>query len=278
MPIFAAVQMEPLLLQAEANLRRIIDLLNEAIHLGAQVVVFPECALSGYALSAEEAQHIAEPIPGPATQRISQICGRAQVVASIGMIEKGPDGHCYNAAVLIGRQGVLGRYRKTHLPHLGVDRYLQPGRKIEKPFESPYGRLGLLVCYDLRFPEPMRVLALQGAQVVLLSTAWPKAATLYPEFMARARSAENGIYLVAANRIGEERGTAYLGRSIISGPDGELLAEASSEHEMILLADIDPLCSDQKDRIFVPGAYELHLFGDRRPELYKALAQKKTTT
>jgi len=276
MPKFAAVQMEPVLLQPEENLRRIIHWLHEAIRLEAQVVVFPECALSGYALSDEEAHRLAEPIPGPSIQKIIRECAQAGIVTSIGMIERGPSGQCYNAAVLIGPQGVIGHYQKTHLPHLGVDRYLQPGPRIEKPFDSPFGRLGLLVCYDLRFPEPIRVLALQGAQVVLLSTAWPRAATLYPEFMARTRSAENGIYLVAANRIGEERGTAYLGRSVITGPDGELLAEGSSDEEMILLADIDPQHSDQKDRVFIPGEYELRLFKDRRPEIYNALTEKKS--
>jgi predicted amidohydrolase len=273
MPKFAAVQMEPVLLQSQENLCRIIHWLHEAVRLGAQVVVFPECVLSGYALSAEEAHRLAEPIPGPSIQKIIRECAQSGILTSIGMIERGPNGHCYNAAVLIGPMGVIGHYRKTHLPYLGVDRYLRPGQRVERPFNSPFGRLGLLVCYDLRFPEPMRVLSLQGAQIVLLSTAWPKAAALYPDFMARTRSAENGIYLVAANRIGEERGTTYLGRSIITGPDGELLAEASAAEEMILLADIDPRRSDQKDRIFIPGEYELHLFKDRRPEIYSALTE-----
>jgi predicted amidohydrolase len=136
--------------------------------------------------------------------------------------------------------------------------------------------VALLICYDLRFPEPVRVHALQGAQVVALSTAWPAAATLYPEFMARSRAAENRIFLIAANRVGEERGTRYLGRSVIVAPDGALLAEASPQAEDLLLADIDPADSDVKRLIFDPGEYELDLFGDRRPELYRPLSEEPT--
>jgi predicted amidohydrolase len=129
----------------------------------------------------------------------------------------------------------------------------------------------LLICYDLRFPEPARVLALGGAQVILLSTAWPQAASLYPDFVVSTRAAENHLYLVAANRVGEERGTTYLGRSIIADPDGRVLAEADRTEETLIYAEIDPSDSDAKQRVFRPGEYELDLFNDRRPELYSSL-------
>jgi predicted amidohydrolase len=112
-----------------------------------------------------------------------------------------------------------------------------------------------------------------GAQIVLISTAWPSAATLYPDFVARTRAAENGIFLVAANRIGEEHGARYLGHSLIIGPDGEVLAQASGEEETILYADIDPSLSDQKRRVFLVGEYELDIFNDRRPKLYGELVR-----
>jgi predicted amidohydrolase len=112
-----------------------------------------------------------------------------------------------------------------------------------------------------------------GAQIVLISTAWPSAATLYPDFVARTRAAENGIFLVAANRIGEEHGARYLGHSLIIGPDGEVLAQAGGEEETILYADIDPSLSDQKRRVFLAGEYELDIFNDRRPKLYGELVR-----
>jgi predicted amidohydrolase len=274
MPTFAAVQMEPKLLDAEANLGKVIHFMHEVSLCNAEIAVFPECALTGYALSAEEADAIAEPIPGPRTERLTEACREADLVAvAVGTIEKDAHDRLYNTAVLVGPNGLIAHYRKTHLPFLGVDRYLAAGDALPGPFETPVGRLGLLICYDLRFPEPSRVLALSGAQVILLPTAWPSAATLYPDFMAQSRASENSISLVAANRVGEERGTRYLGRSVIVGPNGEMLAEGGAEGEEILCAEIDPGQSDLKDRIFVPGEYELYLFDDRRPELYRPIGE-----
>jgi predicted amidohydrolase len=274
MATFAAVQMEPALFDAEANLVKVIDFMHEVSICKAEIAVFPECALTGYALSAEEAAFIAEPIPGPRTDRLSAACREADLTAIVvGTIEKDEFGQLFNTAVLVGPEGLIARYRKTHLPYLGVDRYLAEGDALPGPIETRAGRIGLLICYDLRFPEPCRVLAIAGAQVLLLPTAWPKAATLYPDFMVQSRAAENCIFVVAANRVGEERGTRYLGRSVIAGPDGEMLAEAGTEGEEILCVEIEPDQSDLKQRIFVPGEYELHLFEDRRPELYRSIVE-----
>jgi predicted amidohydrolase len=269
---FAAIQMQPVLLEPEKNLEKIIQYIFEASHLGAEVLVFPECALSGYGLSLNEAQTFSEPIPGPTTKRIIEACRDTQCIVAIGMLEKDDEGNIYNAAALLGADGLLGTYRKTHLPYLGVDRFLSQGNSIHGPFDTEVGKLGLLVCYDLRFPEPIRILALKGAHVILLPTAWPIAANLYPEFMAQSRSSENSLYLVAANRIGEERGTRYLGRSLIVGVNGEKLAEGTNDQEEILVAEVELRLSENKKRIFTPGEYELDLFKDRRPELYGALS------
>ncbi|NIM94667.1 MAG: carbon-nitrogen hydrolase family protein [Anaerolineales bacterium] len=271
MPKFAAIQMEPQLLKPKNNLQKVIRKMREAAGAGAHVAVFPECALTGYAITAQEAEESAEFIPGPSTERIEDACRDTGLITAIGLIERDKDGGIYNSAVLIGPEGFLGKYRKTHLPYLGVDRFLQQGDFLSGPFKTPQGRFGLLICYDLRFPEPSRVLALGGAQVILLSTAWPSAASLYPDHVAQTRAAENSLYLVAANRIGEERGTQYLGRSVITGPDGELLAEGSSDSEQIITAEIDPQISDQKKRVFTAGEYELDLFADRRADLYSPL-------
>ncbi len=268
MPRYAAIQMHPTLLDPDANLKKVEAWIDQ---VSAEVVVFPECSLTGYALSAAEAAALAEPIPGPRTDRLALACRRSGRIAAVGTIEADEEGHCFNTMVLIGPRGVLGSYRKTHLPFLGVDRYLAAGDSLGPPIPTTVGRLGLLICYDLRLPEPARVLAVAGAQVIVLSTAWPASARLYPEFLARSRAAENGVYLVAANRIGVERGTQYLGRSLIVGPDGEVLAEATSDREEVLVADVDPSRSDRKKRVFTPGEYELDLFEDRRPELYATL-------
>jgi predicted amidohydrolase len=186
----------------------------------------------------------------------------------VGTLEVAEARQLYNTAVLVGPQGMLAKYRKTHLLCLGLDRHVEPGDIPLEPFDTPQGRLGLLTCYDLRFPEPARVLALEGAQAILLPTAWPAAAALYPNHVARTRAAENGVFLVAADHVGEERGRGYLGRSLIVGPDGEILAEAGTNEETLLVADVDLRRSDEKHLVFIPGEYELDLFGDRRPALY----------
>ncbi len=272
MPRYAAVQMESVILDVEGNLEKIMAFMQDAAAAEADMAVFPECALSGYALTDEEARAVAEPIPGPSTERLIQSCGELGIIIAVGIIEKGNDDLCYNACALLGPEGHVGTYRKTHLPYLGVDRYLTPGETIRGPFETSAGRLGILVCYDLRFPETARVLTLAGAQVLLVSTAWPHTATLYSDRAACTRSAENGIYLVAANHVGQERDTRYLGRSVITGPDGEMLAEAPPDAETILYADVDLSRTDSKQRVYIPGEYELDLIKDRRPELYASLS------
>src|SRR4030042_1429427 len=173
---------------------------------------------------------------------------------------------------MVSPQGVLGRYHKTHLICLGVDRFLTEGESLPGPVETPLGRMGMLICYDLRFPEPARVLGLAGAQAILLPTAWPQAATLYPDHVARTRAAENGVFLVAADHVGEECGGRYLGRSLIIGPDGEVLAQAGQAEETLLVADVDLSRADRKHRTFIPGEYEIDLHADRRPDLYGSIA------
>ncbi len=268
----AAVQMQPAILDARSNQAQILDLMREAAAREARLAVFPEMALSGYVITPEEAEGLAQPVPGPATEAITQACSKTGMHVVLGLLERDTDGTLFNTSVLLGPQGLLSRYRKTHLPLLGVDRYLASGDAFLPPVDTPAGRIGLLICYDLRFPEPCRVLSLLGAQLIALSTAWPVAGALYPDHMARSRAAENRVYLIAANRYGEERGTCYLGRSVIVAPDGTLLAEAPPDREQILYAEIDPALSDAKHLVLAPGEYELDLWGDRRPDLYTLIA------
>jgi 5-aminopentanamidase len=278
MPRFAAAQFEPQLLDKSTNLENILNLVDEAAQQNVDLIVFPECSLTGYTLTPEEAQTLAEPENGPSARLLLEKSRTVGMRIAIGMLEKDEHGNLFNAAFLFGPTGLEGSYRKTHLPMLGVDRYLMQGAEIPAPIETPLGRLGMLICYDLRFPEPLRVLALAGAQVVLLPTNWPEAASLYPEFMLQSRAAENRVFIVAANRVGEERGTHYLGRSVIVSPEGSILAEGSTSQTELLLADIQPARADQKKLIFVPGEYELDLIHDRRPDLYQSLGDETELT
>ncbi len=269
----AAAQFETRRLDPAANLAMMRTFMERAAAQGVGLIAFPECAVSGYALTPEEAMQMAEPIPGPSTQALTQSCSQHGLCAVVGLLEQDADGILFNSAALLGPAGVIGVYRKTHLPCLGVDRYLACGDDLPGPFPFLDARLGLLICYDLRLPEPMRVLSLAGAQLVVVPTAWPSSARLYSEHLARTRAAENGVFLLAANHVGEERGSRYLGNSLIIGPDGEVLQQAGDQTEALLIADIDLARADHKERVFIPGEYELHLMADRRPDLYHRLVE-----
>jgi len=264
--------MQPVWKDEGANLAQVDRLLGQLAAQAVELAVFPECALSGYELTPEEAAGLAQPLPGPQSAALVRLAEKHRLTFQIGLLEKASDGELYNSCALVAPTGVLGTYRKTHLPYLGVDRYLQPGQRLGPVLETGLGQLGSLICYDLRFPEPARVLALLGAQIILVSTAWPVSASLYPDFLAQTRAAENGLFLAAANRTGREDRAAYLGRSLICDPAGMILAEASGDREELLICDLDLQASTLKRRIFVPGEYELDLFGDRRPELYDRLS------
>jgi predicted amidohydrolase len=257
----------------ETNSATIRERALEAASLGAQLVVFPECALTGYALTTQEIDRIAEPIPGPSTTELQRICQQTGITLLVGGIERDPVNGFFNSAALIGPEGLICKYRKTHLPYLGADRYLAAGDRLLEPIDTHLGVIGMLICYDFRFPEPIRILALKGAQIVLLPTAWPASATLYPEFMARTRAAENRVFVLAANHVGKERELEFLGRSLIAAPDGTILAEASANEEEIMLVEVDPTMSDRKRLVDHPGEYELDLFQDRRPELYRGISE-----
>lgn len=132
---FAAIQMDLTLLKPDDNLNKIVRLANEAADLGARVMVFPECAVTGYALSAEEAQEFAQPIPGPVTHRIVEICRERDIYVALGLIEKSQQNHLFNSSVLIGPEGLIGCYRKTHLPLLGLIDILRKAGHCQAPLK-----------------------------------------------------------------------------------------------------------------------------------------------
>ena len=268
----AVAQLDPKLGETERNLETCLARLEEAAGAGAELLVLPECALPGYMFeSAEEALPFAEEIPGPSTEVLAEACRRLGTHVVCGLLERDGD-ELRNAAVLVGPDGLVGTYRKTHLPFLGVDRFVAPGEELNV-YDTPLGRIGLEICYDLRFPEATRTLALKGADIVAHPTNFPVAARVQTELITVARAAENRIFLLTANRVGKERWAEFCGRSQIVDPYGTRLAEADEAGEALLVADIEVEQARDKDYV-VPGDYELYLFGDRRPELYGALVEE----
>jgi 5-aminopentanamidase len=264
----AVVQMDCRLADKAANLATIVARLRETAAAGAKLVVFPECAVTGYCFENKaEGLALAEPMPGPSIAAIAEHCMKLGLWAVVGLLEK--DGEClYNVCALIGPGGFQASYRKTHLPCVGIDRFTTPG---EGPFTiHDLGglRIGMNICYDGSFPEPARVLMLLGADLVVLPTNWAVGAMSTVEHLIQARALENQMYYAACNRIGEERGFQFFGHSRIVDINGDLLAASSDDRPAILYASIDPARARNKHIVRIPEKYELHRTRHRRPDLY----------
>lgn len=264
----AALQIDIALGNPERN-RNAIARLAESTD--ADLVVFPECALSGYAFDgAEEARAHAEPIPGPTTEVLRSVAISKRRCIVVGMLERKED-RMWNSAVLVTPDGKVAKYRKTHLPCLGVDRFVAPGDRLPV-FDTPVGRLGVQICYDLRFPESARCLALEGVEILVVPTNWPRGAEAIPEILLPARAVENGVFVVAANRVGTENKTEYIGQSAIIDPRGKTLA-ILKRGEGAVIAEVNPAQAREKHIIRKPGEYEIDLVADRRPDLYGPLVR-----
>jgi predicted amidohydrolase len=265
----ACVQMDVAIGDVEANRRRIVERMQTAAESGAELVIFPECALTGYCFdSLEEATQFAETIDGRSSEAISEVCRETGAHAVVGFIEKdGPD--FYNAAMLVGPDGVIGDYRKVHLPFLGVDRFLTPGDKPFRIFELSFGRIGINICYDASFPEAARALKLLGAELIILPTNWPTGAWRTAEFIINARACENHVNFAAVNRCGVERGWDFIGRSKVVDFNGDTLGEASREGEEMLVIEVDLQEANKNKIVNVAGSYEIDRLADRRPEFYR---------
>src|SRR5262249_28190897 len=247
--------------------------LREAAGRGARLVVFPECAVTGYCFDCkEEALPHAEPLPGPASDALAAECGRLGVWAVVGLLERAAS-DLFNACVLVGPAGLAAPYRKIHLPFLGVDRFTTPGDRPFAVHDLGGLRVGMNICYDGSFPESARVLMLLGADLVVLPTNWPPGALSTVQYLIQARALENLVYYAAVNRVGEERGFRFIGLSRLVDPFGELLAASSDSAEAILYAEINPERARNKRIVILPRQHEVDRVADRRPELYHPLCE-----
>jgi len=178
----------------------------------------------------------------------------------------------FNSAAIIGAEGLMGSYRKIHLPYLGVDRFLQHGDRPFQVFDTKVGRIGLAICYDGSIPESVRVLALDGAEIIASPMNWPEGAEPAPQYVVNARCYENRVNFIASNRTGCERGHRFIGRSKIVNYAAETLAEATADHEEIIYADTDPLGAQNKR--LVKDDWYVDRFRDRRPQFYQRLMKE----
>ncbi len=273
----AVAQYEPRIGEVEHNRTEAVRWARAAASAGADLVVLPELASSGYTFeSVTEAAAVAEdPIAGPFVSALLDVARESGIHIVTGLDERDGD-VCHNSAVLLGPAGVLAAYRKLHL-FFDEQSWFEPGTDL--PVVSlPFGRVGMIICYDLWFPEAVRALALAGADIVAVPTNWVASfkRTVYDErgycqgnYVAMATAAQNGVVMACADRIGTERGLTFLGASLIVGADGWPVAgPASPDGEALLVADVT-LSSVAAARQRTPRN---NLLGDRRPDAYNAVS------
>lgn len=269
----AGVQMDVQLGRVAENLARIRGQLAEAAEAGARLIVFPECALTGYCFaSRDEVARVAEPADGSSLTAIAADCARLNVYAVVGMIESSHD-KLFNAAALIGPNGLISVYRKTHLPCLGADRFVDSGREPFVVHDLGGLKIGVNICFDASFPEVARVFTVLGADLVVLPTNWADNAFKMATWVPRVRALENHIYYLAVNRVGWEGGYHFIGHGSICHFHGDYLHHADHDRDVIFTADIEPEAARQKKMIHCVGEYEIDRVNWRRPDLYKPLIE-----
>lgn len=243
-----------------ANMATARTWVAEAARRGSDLILLPELWTTGYDLA--RAGELASPAAGGLVTEVAALAAEHQIWIAGSMLVLNEQGRAANTALLFDPQGQTAAvYRKVHLFGLmAEDSYLAPGEALTL-VETPWGSAGLGICYDLRFPEFFRSYALAGANLILLPSEWPTARLAHWRTLLRARAIENQMYVVATNRVGEDRDNAFGGHSAIIDPAGEIVVEAGAA-EVLLTATID-LDTVASVREHIP------IFRDRRPALYR---------
>jgi N-carbamoylputrescine amidase len=246
-------------LKVEENLQKALLLIDQGAKRGAQIICLQELFRSQYFCQKQDATtfDLAEPIPGPSTEALAAAARQHQVVIVGSLFERRDAGVYHNTAIVLDADGsLLGTYRKMHIPDdpLYYEKYyFTPGDQGYRSFDTRYGRIGVLVCWDQWYPEGARLTALQGAKVLFYPTAigWhPAEKAQYGaaqhdawRTMQRAHAIANGVYVAAVNRVGHEGpsegGLEFWGRSFVSDPFGIVLSEASGREEEVLVVGCD---------------------------------------
>ena len=254
------------------NVEKTLDAMREAAGRGAQLVVLPEMCLSPYQLAGEPLERWAQEIPGGmSVQRWIRESKALGIYVVAGLLERAGADY-YSTAAVLGPQGFLSCYRKAHL--FGWERHrLAAGNRGFLSVEIQGTRLGVLICYDLRFMEAVRLLALEKVQLLCVPTAWTDIGKPQPldryglcaaAHMSLGYAYANRLFVLCANRVGREKGVGYLGNSLVAGPAGETFAgPAGSEETTILVADVDPKQADDKH-----VGEDNDVLADRRVDLY----------
>jgi predicted amidohydrolase len=251
----------------EVNLKRIEESVVKAKKLSSDLVIFPELSLTGYVVR-DQIYELAETIPGPSTNIIETLARKTKMHIVFGMPElsEKTQATIYNSAVLTGPNGFIGKYRKMHLPTHSVfeeKRYFRPGYQAAA-FSTELGKIGLIICYDIFFPEISRLTRLEGSQLIICISASPGIRRSFFETLTSARAIENTAFLAYVNLVGIEDGLQFGGGSRLIGPQGKVIVKAKYDEEDFVTCEID-YADIRSVETFVPTLKDL------RPELFEEL-------
>ena len=267
--ILQLAQTGPKLARKEENLKIIAVQAGKARMQNIDLLVFPELHLTGYTMQ-DEVYNLAEPVPGPSVGKVEKLAREHGVHIVFGMPEMSEvKGVVHNTAVLVGPKGMIGKYRKIHLPTHSVfeeRRYYRPGQTVPV-FDTNLGKIGLTICYDLYFPELTRLEALGGAELIICISASPGVRKRFFEGFCLSRAMENAVYLVYVNRVGIEEGNQFWGGSRVVAPNGSVLAQCKYDVEDFQPCRID-LAEVSRSRAFIPTIKDLE------PQLFDQLKTK----
>src|SRR5208283_2482109 len=253
----------------EANFQKIEKLTVKAKEQGADLAIFPEMSLTGYVVH-DQFYELAETVPGPTVEKAEALAKKAGMHIIFGMPElsEKTQATVFNTAVFVGPQGLIGKYRKMYLPTHSVfeeKRYFRPGYQTTA-FQTGLGNIGLCICYDIFFPEVLRLIRLKGAQLIVCISASPAVRRSYFETLTSARAIENTAYVAYVNLAGVQDGLQFWGGSRLVSPNGDILAKAKYDEEDFLTCEVD--FSDLRTaETFIPTLRDL------RPELFDKLKE-----
>jgi predicted amidohydrolase len=269
----ACCQLGPRIGELENNRAQARAAIEAAARDGARVIVLPELCNSGYVFTdADEARRLAEPADGPTVSGWAELARSLELVVVGGFCERDENEAVRNSAALVDRDGVRAIYRKAHLwDREGL--VFAPGSEPPPVVDSPFGRIGVMVCYDLEFPEWVRLAALEGAELICAPVNWPavpRPAGERPGEVVRVQAAAaiNRVFIAACDRVGPERGVDWIGGSVIIDIDGFPLAGPATPGGEVTLIARCPL-DDARDKRLNDRN---DVLADRRPELYGPLA------
>lgn len=224
------------------NIRKMATYITKASKQKADLVIFPELSVTGYT-TRDRTYELAETIPGPSTQKIDTLAKQNNIHIIYGMIEKSTKANAivHNTAVLTSPKGLVGAYRKMYLPTHSVfeeKRYFRRGYE-STVFNTPLGKIGMIICYDIFFPETARLLRLKGAELIVCVSASPAVRRSFFETLTIARAIENTAYLAYVNLVGVEDGLQFWGGSRLITPSGRIVTQAKYDDEDIVYGTVD---------------------------------------